>query len=38
MLIAEQLQQAADAAEKRLEDRIVELARRYEASRSSAGV
>jgi hypothetical protein len=38
MLIAEQLQQAADAAEKRLEDRIIELARSYEASRSSAGV
>jgi len=38
MLIADQLQQAADAAEKRLEDRILELARRYEASRSSAGV
>jgi hypothetical protein len=37
-LIAQQLQQAADAAAARLDDRIVELARRYEASRSSAGV
>ena len=37
-LIAQQLQQAADAAAARLEDRIIELARRYEASRSSAGV
>jgi hypothetical protein len=37
-LIADQLQQAADAASARLDDRIVELARRYEASRSSAGV
>jgi hypothetical protein len=35
-LIATQLQQAADAASQRLDDRIVELARRYEASRSSA--
>jgi gas vesicle protein len=37
-LIAQQLQQAADAATARLEDRIIEAARRYEASRSSAGV
>jgi hypothetical protein len=37
-LIADQLQQAADAASQRLDDRIVELARRIEASRSSAGV
>jgi hypothetical protein len=37
-LIADQLQQAADAASQRLDDRIVELARRLEASRSSAGV
>ena len=38
MMIADQLQQAADAAATRLDDRILELARRYEASRSSAGV
>ena len=37
-LIAAELQQAADAASRRLDDRIVELARSYEASRSSAGV
>ncbi len=37
-LIAHQLQQAADAAAARLDDRIIELARRYEATRSSAGV
>jgi hypothetical protein len=37
-LIADQLQQAADAASQRLDDRIVELARRIEASRSSASV
>ncbi len=37
-LIADQLQQAASAAAQRLDDRIVELARRYEAARSSAGV
>jgi hypothetical protein len=37
-LIAQQLQQAADAAAARLEDRMLEVARRYEASRSSAGV
>ena len=37
-LIADQLQQAATAAAQRLDDRIVELARRYEAARSSAGV
>ena len=38
LMIADQLQQAANAAAQRLDDRIVELARRYEASRSSAGV
>lgn len=38
MMIADQLQQAADAAAQRLDDRIVELARRFEAARSSAGV
>ena len=38
LMIADQLQQAADAAAQRLDDRILELARRYEASRSSAGV
>lgn len=38
IMIADQLQQAADAAAARLDDRILELARRYEASRSSAGV
>jgi len=38
LMIADQLQQAADAAAQRLDDRIVELARRYESSRSSAGV
>jgi hypothetical protein len=37
-LIAAELQQAADAASRRLDDRIVELVRGYEASRSSAGV
>jgi hypothetical protein len=37
-LIADQLQHAADAAAQRLDDRIVELARRYEAARSSSGV
>lgn len=37
-LIAAQFQQAVDAATQRLEDRILELARRLEASRSSAGV
>jgi hypothetical protein len=37
-LIAQQLQQAADAAAARLDDRIIEVARRYEASRSSSGV
>jgi hypothetical protein len=36
-LIADQLQQAADAAAQRLDDRIIELARRFEAARS-AGV
>ena len=38
LMIADQLQQAADAAAQRLDDRIIELARRFEASRSSAGV
>ncbi len=37
-LIADQLQHAVDAAAQRLDDRIVELARRYESSRFSAGV
>jgi len=37
-LIAAEFRQAADAAAQRLEDRIVELARRYEAARSSASV
>ena len=37
-IIADQLQQAATAAAQRLDDRIVELARRYEAVRSSADV
>jgi len=37
-MIADQLQRAADAAIQRLEDRILEIARRYETSRSSAGV
>lgn len=37
-LIADQLQQAAHAASQRLDDRIVELARRYEAARSSTNV
>jgi len=37
-LIAGELQRAADAAMQRLEDRIIELARRYEAARSSASV
>jgi hypothetical protein len=37
-LIADQLQHAADAAAQRLDDRIVELARRYEAARSSASI
>ena len=35
-LIADQFQHAVDAAAQRLDDRIVELARRYESSRSSA--
>jgi gas vesicle protein len=38
LMIADQLQQAADAAAQRLDDRIIELARRFEAARSSAGV
>jgi hypothetical protein len=37
-LIAAELQKATDAATRRLEDRIVELARSYEAARQSAGV
>lgn len=37
-LIADQFQQAVDAATQRLEDRILELARRLEASRASANV
>jgi len=37
-IIADQLQQAATAAAQRLDDRIVELARRYESVRSSADV
>jgi gas vesicle protein len=37
-LIAAQFQQAADAAAQRLEDRIIELARRFEAARSSTSV
>jgi hypothetical protein len=36
-MIADQLQQAADAAAQLLDDRIIELARRFEAARSSAG-
>jgi hypothetical protein len=35
-LIADQLQHAVDAAAQRLDDRIVELAKRYESVRSSA--
>jgi hypothetical protein len=37
-LIAAELQHAADAATRRLEDRILEVARSYEATRSSAGL
>ncbi|MGH3076556.1 MAG: hypothetical protein ACRDPZ_00060 [Gaiellaceae bacterium] len=37
-LIADQLQHAVDMASQRLDERIVELARRYESSRFSAGV
>jgi len=37
-LISDQLQRAVDAAAQRLDDRIIELARRYESPRSSAGV
>jgi gas vesicle protein len=37
VLIADRLQQAADAAAQRLDDRIVELARRFESARASAG-
>jgi len=37
-LIADQLEQAAHAASQRLDDRIVEIARRYEAARASTGV
>jgi hypothetical protein len=36
-LIADRLQHSVDQAAQRLDDRIVELARRYEASSSSAG-
>lgn len=36
-LIADQLEQAAHAASQRLDDRIVEIARRYEAARASTG-
>ena len=35
-LIAERFQQAADTAAQQLEDRVLELARRYEAARTSA--
>ncbi len=38
VLIADQLHHATDAAFQRLDERIAELARRYEATRSSAGV
>ena len=38
LMIADQLQQAADAAAQRLDDRILELARSLEASRTSAWV
>ena len=37
-LIADQLQRAVEAAAQRLDDRIIELAKRYETPRSSAGV
>jgi gas vesicle protein len=37
-LIAHELQQAADAASRELEDRIAEVTRRFEALRQSAGV
>ena len=37
-VIADQFQQAVNAASQRLEDRIIELARRYEETRSSARV
>ena len=37
-MLAEQFQRAADAAIQRIEDRIFEIARRYEAARSSASV
>lgn len=37
-LIADQLQQAVDAAAQRLDDRIVELAKRYESVRAAADV
>lgn len=37
-LIADQLQQAVEVAAQRLDDRIIELAKRYESSRSSAEV
>jgi hypothetical protein len=35
-LIADQLEHAVEAAAQRLDDRIIELAKRYESSRSSA--
>ena len=35
-LIADQLQQAVSSGAQRLDDRIVELAKRYESPRSSA--
>lgn len=38
MLIADQFQQAINAATQRLEDRIYEIARRFDESRSSANV
>jgi hypothetical protein len=36
-LIADRLQQAADSAAQRLDDRIIELARRYESARAPTG-
>ena len=37
-LIADQLQRAVDGAAQRLDDRIIELAKSYESSRSSAAI
>ncbi len=37
-MLAQQFQRAADVATQRIEDRILEIARRYEAARSSASV